>query len=513
MQWLNKILDDIATRKREKEILVESGISPSGRYHLGYLREILICDAILLELKYKKILARHVHFVDDQDAFRKIPKDLPGNYEKYLGKPLCDIPAPDSSGNTYADYRLIPFLSSMEKLGVDMDIIRSNVKYKNGYFTSAIEKILEHSDLVKEILETISGHKIGQEWSPIQVNEGGYLKKRPFIAINKSDKTIRYEDKDGLQKEISYANGLVKLDWRLDWPARWWLQKVDVEPFGRDHATKGGSYDTGSKIIEEIFSDKAPLPVPYEFINRAGENKKMSASVGNVIEVSQIVDMLPPEVIRFFILQSRPSKTLFFNAERAYQLIDEYAGLLAKNDKNSEDLQLIRLSNGKLKPTISSFPFTLLVELYQTNLKDIDRTIQRIRETHPQYDLESEMQILIKELKYINYWLNVWAPEELKFSIVQDLDKVYKTHKFSQLQKTFLNSMANEIMNENPNDGDGDWFHKTIYKLKEELGIENSKAFEAIYYLLIGKSFGPRAGRFLSIQPKDWLIKRLRFEE
>src|SRR3954464_2290907 len=105
MQWLNTIIDEAIAHKPEGEVIVESGISPSGSYHLGYLREILICDAITLELKDKGKSARHVHFVDDQDAFRKVPKDLPNNYEEYLGKPLCDIPAPDGSGEFYADYR------------------------------------------------------------------------------------------------------------------------------------------------------------------------------------------------------------------------------------------------------------------------------------------------------------------------------------------------------------------------------------------------------------------------
>ena len=99
MQWLNKIADEVITRQPKGEILVSSGASPSGSYHIGHLREIIICDAILLELRKRGREAKHIHFVDDLDALRKIPVNIPAAYEKYLGQSLSDIPAPNSSGS------------------------------------------------------------------------------------------------------------------------------------------------------------------------------------------------------------------------------------------------------------------------------------------------------------------------------------------------------------------------------------------------------------------------------
>lgn len=48
--------------------------------------------------------AKHVYFVDDLDALRKVPADVPADYEQYLGVPICDVPAPDGSDSSYADY-------------------------------------------------------------------------------------------------------------------------------------------------------------------------------------------------------------------------------------------------------------------------------------------------------------------------------------------------------------------------------------------------------------------------
>src|SRR3954463_1794391 len=103
MQWLRKIVDELIERHSDEEILIESGGSPSGTYHLGHMRELVICDAILLELKSRGVPARHVYFTDDLDAFRKVPANIPEEYSQYLGMPLCDVPAPDGSDKSYAD--------------------------------------------------------------------------------------------------------------------------------------------------------------------------------------------------------------------------------------------------------------------------------------------------------------------------------------------------------------------------------------------------------------------------
>ena len=106
MQWLNKVVDEVLKAHPEGEIIVSSGVSPSGKYHVGTLREVLTADAVLIALKKAGRQAKHIHVVDDLDALRKIPAGLSDEYEKYLGKSLCDVPAPGGSSESYADYYL-----------------------------------------------------------------------------------------------------------------------------------------------------------------------------------------------------------------------------------------------------------------------------------------------------------------------------------------------------------------------------------------------------------------------
>ena len=45
MKWLDDIVNTF--QDANKEILVSSGASPSGVYHVGHLREIVIADAVV----------------------------------------------------------------------------------------------------------------------------------------------------------------------------------------------------------------------------------------------------------------------------------------------------------------------------------------------------------------------------------------------------------------------------------------------------------------------------------
>lgn len=506
MKWLKDLVDQIEQRYPEGEILVESGASPSGTYHMGHLREILTCDSILLELRRRNRQARHVHFVDDLDALRKIPVNIPAEFEQYLGKPLCDIPSPDGNSRSYGDYFLDGFIESAKALGVEMEVIRSHEKYRSGYFVPAIERVLSRLKESRNALETISGRELDKNWAPLQVMTNGYLKNRSFVSIDTDNKTLKCSDNDGNVIEVKYDDGQVKLDWRLDWPGRWWLMKVNVEPFGRDHASAGGSFDTGKQIMKDVYEAPEPLPVPYDFINRAGDTKKMSASKGTGIAADEAVKVLPPEVLRYFVLGSAPSKRLYFDQyEGTVKLVDEYAGMLADGQKD-EDIEhtLFICSRGSDDTVVGRVPFSHLVASYQAALKDADKTISIIERTEHGNLSEQEKQIVIRELQFIDAWLNKWAPEDIRFELLENVDMA----SFDDKTLSYFKELGKKIVSA-PEDADGEWFHKAIYDFKDSSGLEPKELFRSLYRLIIGKDAGPRAGWFLSILPREWLVDRL----
>ena len=510
MNWLNQIVDDVVARHPEGEILVESGSSPSGTYHLGHMRELVICDALLLELRRRGRQARHVQFVDDLDGLRKIPVNVPQEWEKYLGVPISDVPAPDGSDQSYADLFLQTLKDGCEALNVEVEYIRAHQKYREGWYVPAIERALERIPQARNALEIVSGRQLDESWSPIQVMEGERLKKRQFVSLDKDAKTVTYKDAEGNDQTIGYQDGKVKLDWRLDWPGRWWLQQVAVEPSGRDHMTKGGSYDTGVEIMKDVYEADPPYPVSYDFINMTGDTKKMSASKGTGLDAVEGSKIMPPEVVRYFILRAAPLKRLYFDPiNGVVQLMDEFAAFAAKPDKDESEQQLwhICTRGNNENRSVSRVPFSHLVASYQASLKDADKTLDVIKRTEHGEVAEQEADIIREELKFIDEWLNKRAPEDVKFALAEHVNAA----DFSEQEENFLRALGEKAA-QAPGDADGMYFHERIYELKDELNLQPKEMFTALYKALIGKTSGPRAGWFLSILPRDWLVKRLKLE-
>ena len=94
--------------------------------------------------------------------------------------------------------------------------------------------------------------------------------------------------------------------WNLEWAAQWSLFGVTIEPCGKDLSTAGGSRDRSDAIAREVFEREPPLNVPYEFLNIGG--KKMSTSKGRGAAAHEIVEVIPPEQLRFLFLRPRPNQ-------------------------------------------------------------------------------------------------------------------------------------------------------------------------------------------------------------
>ena len=85
--------EEIAAKCSGPQIINDSK-TPSGRVHVGALRGVLIHDAIFRTLREKGIEARYLFGVDDFDPVDEIPKGEDEHFGQYIGRPLCNTPAP-----------------------------------------------------------------------------------------------------------------------------------------------------------------------------------------------------------------------------------------------------------------------------------------------------------------------------------------------------------------------------------------------------------------------------------
>ena len=101
-----------------------------------------------------------------------------------------------------------------------------------------------------------------------------------------------------------------------------------VEPFSaQEHGAAGSSYDTGVRFSSEVFGYDAPIPgVRYANIHMLGDTKKMSSSKGNLVTPGEALQIMPPEVLRYFVVRRRPERTLYWDSGQGlFNLIREFA--------------------------------------------------------------------------------------------------------------------------------------------------------------------------------------------
>ena len=122
---------------------------------------------------------------------------------------------------------------------------------------------------------------------------------------------VKYRCECGHDGEMDIKSGNGKLTWRVEWAARWKIFGTTCEPFGKDHAAAGGSYDVSSVISEEIFDYPAPYPVPYEWITLDGE--AMSKSHGVFFTPEQWLEIGPAESLNYYLFRSKPMKSKDFS--------------------------------------------------------------------------------------------------------------------------------------------------------------------------------------------------------
>ena len=119
---------------------------------------------------------------------------------------------------------------------------------------------------------------------------------------------------------------------------------------------------------------------------------------------------------------------------------------------------------------------------------------------------EKDIERFKRRLNHVQNWLELYAPEFVKFQVQKNLPRV----EINDLQKEFLLKVADVL---ETRDYNTDEFYDEMYLIIHEMDIKPQKAFQAIYKVITGKKQGPRAASFVLSLDKDLVIKRFRMEE
>ncbi|MBP2132087.1 lysyl-tRNA synthetase class 1 [Methanomicrobium sp. W14] len=477
--------------------LIATGITPSGPIHLGNMREVVTGDLVYKAIKDRGLEVKLIYNADDFDPLRKVYPFLPESYSQYIGLPICDIPCPCGKHKNYAEHFLEPFLKALEELDVKPTVLRSSELYRSGRFTEEISTVLEHSAEIKEILERVSRRKLPENWVPFYpiCKKCKKISNAEILEHDPEKHQVKYRCSCGYEGVCDYSKGEGKLVWRVDWPMRWANLGVTIEPFGKDHAASGGSYETGKEIVKKIFNANAPYPVPYEWISLKGKGA-MASSTGVAITIDSMLEIVPPDVLRYLIARSKPEKAITFDPGMGLlTLIDEYARVAEKAD--SREYELSKISSN----LATDIPFRHLVTVVQI-AKD-DKSVMEVLKRSG-YDIKDEGAVL-KRASRARIWVEKYAPDMVKFTVKKELPQ--DVFSFNDAEKYALGILVSKM------EGLSDWtaenLHNSVYNTAEEAGINPKSVFTCIYRSILGQERGPRAGWFLEALGKDFVTRRL----
>jgi lysyl-tRNA synthetase class 1 len=532
--WADAVADTVEDRA-DDPIVIKGGVSPSGVPHIGHFNEILRGHFVAEVLRERGHEVRQVFTADDRDRLRAIPRQLAdddwslvgldevdaGALGRNLGRAYTDVPDPFGEDDSYGEHFTDLLRQSVEQLGIDVEFVSNTALYENGEFDEVIRHVLEHRQTAREVL---SAHQDGVDETYIPffpICESCGQVTGTATAVDLDAWTASYACTDvetdgdviegcGDEGTTSLRNG--KLPWRFEWPAQWQVLGVDFEPFGKDHAE--GSWPSGVDIARDVLEVEPPVPMVYEWFTLDGE--ALSSSSGNVVTVAEVLDLLEPEVLRYFFAKE-PLKQRDFSIERLDQRVDEFdqferlylGGETGAADSGSDETReraarAYPMLVEEVREERIRIPYTFAAVLGMTDDPALREDIAR-REGHlPEDASEWTVETALKRVRLASEWARRTGNEfdyELKRETLPE-------HSLGESTEQALDDLAEFVAEGH----DGEAIQGEIFALAEEYDLDVSEFFGAGYGLFFDDTEGPKLGPFLARLDREFVVGRLRRE-
>ena len=555
MHWADSIAK--ALSHRSDKHVIASGITPSGEFHIGHLREILTSDIIKRACIIQELETEFVFFVDDADPLRKVYSFLDNSYEKYIGHQLANIPPPDKNGVpdlerfeqgiSYAQHFLEPFKESLGILGVEIDqYIYNYDAYKSGKFSDVSRTACNRADEIREIIERVSGRELDENWFPWNpIDANGCMDGITITGWD--DPLVHWIDSEGNVGQSDVTKGEGKLPWRVDWPAKWAWRGVSMEPFGKDHGAAGGSYDTGKEIVR-LFDVEPPYPTTYEWISLKGAGA-MSSSTGVTIGPMEALQLVPPQIMRYLIARNQPKRHIDFDTGNALiELADEYQRNLSETMRENEDGWWSELSRRQQKAWkdmvsrigyaqinldisgaisgfahqidhgdttafldnqyfgLSKITFRHLALLAQLRENDdaVWDSVTRSGLIHEIHNEPTENEILRLELMR-NWIASPHFPDGFRLRIQTKVSEAAKRN-MDPRDVDYLSALSKVF-----SDCDWDWttINNHVCELAKEREMKLRDAFQLMYWIVLDQDYGPKLASILEEMDREAVLNLL----
>jgi lysyl-tRNA synthetase class 1 len=527
--WAESVADCILERNPDDPIVIKGGISPSGVPHLGNMNEIARGYFVAEALRERGRTVRQVFTADDRDPLRKLPRklaDLDGNVVgldevdagalgQNLGKPYTAIPDPFGCCDSYGAHFSNLIERSADLLDIPVETVSNTERYESGGFEDVTHFLLEHRDEARAVLANYQD-KVDDSYvpfRPICANCGHVAETDAVTSIDLDAGTVEYVCTDmeagdqtiegcGHEGTATFREG--KLPWRFEWPAQWQSLDVDFEPFGKDHAE--GSWPSGADIARNVLGDIPPVPMAYEWFTLDG--KAFSSSSGHVIMVQEVLELIEPEVLRYFFTKD-PSTARDFSVERIDQLVDEFDRFeRASFDESGTEARSAETVEAAYPAVVGDseesrlrLPYTFAAVLGMTDDAGLREKMAR-REDHIPADASEEA--VADALVRVDR-ARTWA-ERVDNAYNYRLAADRPATEFDAATETALDDLAEFVEAGHA----GEEIQSEIFETARRHGLDPGDLFAAGYRLFFDTDQGPQLGTFLADLDRAFVVQRLR---
>lgn len=518
IHWADKLADKIMENREEKENFVfNSGMSISGMMHIGNLRgELIINSRVkkILEEKYgKEVSLKGTYYT--QDRFKAKEGQLehfddPEEAKKYKGYRLIDVPDPYGCHDNWVEHFNSGNHPYLKRFGIESEPITTTEFYAMDETKKLVEFFLKKKGKVREILNSFrERNPFPEDWIPYEplCIECNRIDKAKALDIDFDRGKVKYKCSScGNEGWSDLEKG--KLSWRLEWLALWEVLGVDFEPYGKDHATPGGSRDSCVKLAKE-FDLNYPEGFSFNWVywKSDGERKTMSSSSGRGLTASQYLDIAEPEALSFLYMSTKPMKEIEFNPKeipKLHRWLDEaeevYFGEKEVDEKKEKNLsrsyELAVENVPEEKPQRAPYSTCYMIGQVMPEKEFETRGIERLIDMgHLNKPLsDQDRRSVVKRIKRAKKWVRNYASEDKVYKLNQEIPADVED-KLTSEQKNAVIKLGEEIRQSDLENEDD--IKDLIFSVKEETGLSTKDYFQAVYLSLLSKERGPRLSGFI----------------
>jgi len=478
----------------DQPMLFETGYGPSGLPHIGTFNEVL--RTTFVRNAFHELTGqptRLIAFSDDMDGLRKVPDNVPNPamLTEHLGRPLTRIPDPFGTHDSFAHYNNAMLRHFLDRFGFDYEFLSATDCYSSGRFDAVIRDVLRNWDAVMGVMLPTLREERRQTYSPVLPISptSGRVLQVPVEVVDAEAGTIAFTDEDGTRITQSALGGLAKLQWKVDWAARWVALDVDYEMAGKDLIDSV----VQSGKIARVLGGRPPEGFNYEmFLDENGE--KISKSKGNGLSLEEWLRYGSEPSLSFYIYREpRRAKSLHIGV--IPRAVDEYWQFRGNYPAQPIEQKLgnpvHHIHGGKVPEGTLPLTYGLLLNLVslpgcgdkETAWKFVQRYApDTSAETHAELDELIELAVNYAR-DFVTPELKRRAPSELEAAALRDLD--------DELAKL-------------PDDAEPEAIQHLVFEVGKRHPFENLRVwFQALYETLLGSSQGPRMGSFIALYGVD----------